>query len=281
MLRQLLKEKGHVLVGGAWDVLSAKLFKKAGFDAVHMNSFCVAGINGVPDVGLITWLEYLEYTRRMVAIAEIPVVVDAEQGFGYRNVAAHTFSEFERVGMSAFQIDDRGIDENGVVNLCPYLGKPDVVPLNQIVGKIEAVVKARRNPEVMIIGRSAANYRYGFDEMMRRLKAFKEAGVDALWPSVQKSSDLERVAEAFPDIPLCVSLTPYKEKEFKVLTVESARKLGFSMIFFSTTIFFKAIKEAFEAALLLKKTGDTRSIWPGEYWEDQFLEMVDLNRKWK
>jgi 2-methylisocitrate lyase-like PEP mutase family enzyme len=276
MLRQKLKEKGCVLVGGAWDVLSAKLFKKAGFDAVHMNSFCVAGINGVPDIGLITWLEYLEYTRRMVAIPSIPVVVDAEQGFGYKNVAAHIYGEFERVGMAAYHIDDKGAAAR-----CPYLGKPDVVPLDEIVGKIEAVVKARRNPEVMIICRSAAAHRYGFDEMMKRLKAFKEAGADALWPSTWKLDDLSRVAEAFPDTPLCLSLTPYKQKEYKVLTVETAKKLGFSMIFFSTTIFFKALKEALAAAILLKKTGDARAIWPDEFWQDEFFELVELDEKWK
>ncbi len=275
MLRQALKEKGHVLVGGAWDVLSAKLFKKAGFDAVHMNSFCVAGINGLPDVGLITWLEYLEYTRRMVAVADIPVVVDAEQGFGYKNVTAHIYGEFERVGMAAFHIDDK----DGTVR-CPYLGKPEVVPIKEIVGKIEAVVKARQDPDVMIICRSAAAHRHGFDEMVRRLKAFEEAGADALWPSTWDPTHLERVAKAFPNTPLCLSLTPYKEKGYKELTVEMAKKLGFSMIFFSTTIFFKAVKEALEAATRLRETGDSRSVWPGDYWEEEFLELVELHRKW-
>lgn len=276
MLRQTLKEKGSVLVGGAWDVLSAKILKKAGYDAVHMNSFCIAGINGVPDVSLIAWPEYLEYTRRMVAIADIPVVVDGEQGFGYKNIAAHTFSEFERVGMDAFHIDDKGDGAH-----CPYLGKPDVVPLDEIVAKIEAIVKARKNPDVMIIGRSSAAQRYGFDEMMKRLKAFKKAGADALWPSVWKLDELQKVVEAFPDTPLCLSLTPYKEKEFKGLTVEAATKLGYSMIFFSTTIFFKAVKESLEAAIRLKETGDTRSIWPGNYWMDEFLDLVELDQKWK
>jgi len=276
MLRNVLNQKGFVLVGGAWDVLSALIFKRAGFDAVHMNSFCVAGINGVPDVGLITWLEYLEYTRRMVAIADIPVVVDAEQGFGYKNIAEHTYREFERVGMAAYHIDDK----SGNVR-CPYLGKPDVVPLEEIVEKIEGVAKARRNPDVMIICRSAASHRYGFEEMLRRLKAFKAAGADALWPSTWKLTDLQRVVDVFPDTPLCLSLTPYTNKEYKTLTVESARKLGFSMIFFSTTILFKSVKEALDSAIRLKETGDTHSIWPDGYWEDEFLNLVELDQKWK
>ena len=276
MLRKTLKEKGCLLVGGAWDVLSAKLFKKAGFDAVHMNSYCVAGINGVPDVGLITWLEYLEYTRRMVAIADIPVVVDGEQGFGYKNVTVHTYGEFERVGMAAFHIDDKGDAAR-----CPYLGKPEVVPLGEIVGKIEAIVKARKNPEVMLICRSSATHRHGFEEMLRRLTAFKEAGADALWVSTWKLEELQKVAEAFPDTPLCLSLTPYTEKDYRGLTVEMARKMGFSMIFFSTTIFYKAFKEGLAAAIRLKETGDTRSVWPDGYWQDEFLELVELKEKWK
>jgi 2-methylisocitrate lyase-like PEP mutase family enzyme len=276
MLKQVLKEKGYVLVGGAWDVLSAKILKKAGFDAVHMNSFCVSGINGVPDVGLITWPEYLEYTRRMVAIADVPVVVDGEQGFGYKNITAYTYTEFERVGMAAIHIDDKGD-----VFRCPYLGKPNVVPVEETVGKIEAMVKARKNPEVMIICRSSASHQYGFDEMVRRLKAFKEAGADALCLSTWKLEELRKAAEIFHDIPLCMTLTPYKQNEYKGMTVEMVRNIGYSIIFFSTTIFFKAVKEALEAAIRLKNTGDTRSVWPDEYWMDEYMELVEMDRRWR
>jgi 2,3-dimethylmalate lyase len=274
MLKARIATGKAVLVGSVWDPLSALIYQKAGFDALNVGSYPVAGSFGLPDVGLVTWRDYLEITRKVTSISKLPIMVDGEQGFGYKNLTAYTFGEFERLGVECMRIDDKAGDVK-----CPYLGTPDVSPVQDTVDKIEAVKRHVQRDDFMIIARSSARHRHGFEEMLARLKAYRDAGADMLWVSTWTKQDLDRCKQAFPNVPLCVSLTPFGQKEFAGLTVRDAVDMGYQMLFFSSTIFFKAVKAALEAATKLVQTGDPLQLWPDGYWEEQFLELVELP-KW-
>ena len=274
MLKEKIRTGKPVLVGSIWDPLSAKIYEKAGFDVLNVGSYTVAGSLGVPDVGLVTWMDYVEMTRKVVSLSRLPVMVDGEQGFGYENLTTYIFGELEHVGASAVRIDDSG----GEVK-CPFLGVPSVSPVQETVNKIKAVARQRKSERFMIIARSFATYRHGFNETLDRLKAFRDAGAEVLYPSTYNLEDLERCKKAFPDTPLCVNLVPYGKKKFRGMTVKQAAELGYQVIFFSTTIFFKAAKAALEAASKLVQTGDPMQVWPEGFWEEQFLDLVEF-RKW-
>ncbi len=171
MLKEMIKSGKPILVGSVWDPLSALIYQKAGFDALNVGSYTVAGSFGLPDVGLITWMDYLETTRKVVSYSRLPVMVDGEQGFGYENLTSYVFGEFERVGATAMRIDDKAGDIK-----CPYLGTPEVSPVEETVNKIKAVVRHRRSDEFMIVARSSAAHRHGFPEALERLRAFRDAG---------------------------------------------------------------------------------------------------------
>ena len=274
MLKEKIAAGKPILVGSVWDPLSALIYQKAGFDALNVGSYPVAGSFGLPDVGLITWRDYLEITRKVISISDLPVMVDGEQGFGYENLAVYTFGEFERLGVAAMRIDDKAGDVK-----CPYLGTPSVSPVEETVGKIQAIKRHGKRDNFMIIARSSAGHRHGFEETLKRLKAFRDAGADMLWPSTWHKQDLDRCKQAFPDVPLCVSLTPFSQKGYAGLTVRDAAAMGYQMIFFSSTVFFRAVKAGLEAATKLVQTGDPKQLWPEEYWEKEFLDLVDLP-KW-
>jgi 2-methylisocitrate lyase-like PEP mutase family enzyme len=274
MLKARIATGKAVLVGSVWDPLSALIYQKAGFDALNVGSYPVAGSFGLPDVGLVTWRDYLEITRKVTSISKLPIMVDGEQGFGYENLTAYTFGEFQRLGVECMRIDDKAGDVK-----CPYLGTPEVSPVQDTVDKIKAVKRHVQRDDFMIIARSSARHRHGFEEMLARLKAYRDAGADMLWVSTWNKQDLERCKQAFPNVPLCVSLTPFGQKEFAGLTVRDAVDMGYQMLFFSSTIFFKAVKAALEAATKLVETGDPLQLWPDGYWEEQFLALVELP-KW-
>ncbi|MFC1815652.1 isocitrate lyase/PEP mutase family protein [Thermodesulfobacteriota bacterium] len=274
MLKEKIKTGKPILVGSIWDPLSARIYQKAGFDALNVGSYTVAASFGFPDVGLITWLDYLEITRKVTSFSNLPVMIDGEQGFGHKNLTVYTFGEFERVGASAMRIDDKA----GTVK-CPYLGTPDVSPVEETVDKIRAVVQSRKSDDFMIIARSSAAHKYGFNESLERLKAFRDAGADVLWPSTWSMQDLELSKKTFPDVPLCVSLTPFSVKKYTGLTVRQAVDMGYQLIFFSSTIFFAGLKRSLEAATSIVQKGDPKQLWPDEYWDEQFLELVEFT-KW-
>ena len=274
MLREKLRSGKHIMVGSIWDPLSARIYQRAGFDAVNVGSYTVAGSLGVPDVGLITWMDSLEMIRKVSSLCNLPVMVDGEQGFGYENLTAHIFGEFERAGASVLRIDDMG---DGMK--CPHLGTPPVCPMEETVDKIKTVIRHRKSHETMIIARSVAGYKYDFNETLERLKAYRDAGAEILWPSTWKREDLERAKKVFPDVPLCISLTPFKKRTYAGMTVRQAMDMGYQLMFFAATIFLRSVKAGLEAATKLVETGDPFQVWPEGYWEDEFLDLIDLP-KW-
>ena len=193
-LRERLASGPVIIAPGVYDAYGARLAEQAGFEAVYMTGNGVsASLLGRPDVGLADLTLMTAHAHRLAACVDIPLVSDADTGYGNAVNVRHTVREFEAAGVAAIHIEDQESPKR-----CGQLpGARPVIGMAEAVGKIEAAVAARRDPEFVIIARTDASEAYGLDEAIKRGKAFHRAGADVIFvemkagPSVLE--DLKRV----------------------------------------------------------------------------------------
>src|SRR5438309_2364652 len=196
-LRELLAGPDLIVAPGAYDALSARLIAQAGFLAVYMTGFgTAASILGQPDVGLLTMSEMVSRAVALAAvIGDIPLIADADTGYGNPINVRRTIQEYERAGVAALHIEDQIWPKK-----CGHMEGKQVIPLPEMVQKIHAAVDARRDPDFIIIARTDANAVNGLDDALQRAKAYQEAGADVLFIEAPRSpAELQTIAKTFPD----------------------------------------------------------------------------------
>src|SRR5579862_7184664 len=186
-LRERLQRDGMIVAPGAYDGLTAKLVAQAGFEAVYMTGAGTAAGLGYPDFGLVTMSEMVANARRMVAAVAVPVIADADTGYGNELNVFRTVREYESAGVAAIHIEDQGFPKK-----CGHLDDKEIVPREEWLAKIRAAAAARRDLDFIIIARTDARAVAGFDEAVARANAALAAGVDMVF--VEAPQTLEEVA---------------------------------------------------------------------------------------
>jgi 2-methylisocitrate lyase-like PEP mutase family enzyme len=184
--RALLRREGMVVAPGAYDCITAKLVAQAGFDAVYMTGAGTAATLGYPDFGLVTMSEMVDNAERIAAAVEVPVVADADTGYGNELNVFRTVREFERSGVAGIHIEDQGFPKK-----CGHLDDKEIVPREDWLAKIRAAA-ARRDPDFVIIARTDARAVAGFDEAIARANAALAAGAEMAF--VEAPQTLDEVA---------------------------------------------------------------------------------------
>jgi 2-methylisocitrate lyase-like PEP mutase family enzyme len=174
-LRQLLKREGILVAPGVFDGLSAHLARRAGFQVVYASGGAIARSIGYPDLGLIAMPEMVERLRQIVEAAAVPVLADADTGFGTALHTRRTVNAYERAGLAGLHIEDQGFPKR-----CGHLAGKTLIPAAEMVGKIRAALDARVNPDFLIIARSDAIAVEGFERALERARAYHAAGADLL-----------------------------------------------------------------------------------------------------
>lgn len=172
-LRQLLRREEMLLAPGAYDCITARTIAQAGFDAVYMTGAGTAATLGYPDYGLITMSEMAENAGRLAAAVDVPVIADADTGYGNELNATRTVREYERRGVAGLHIEDQGFPKK-----CGHLDNKVIAPLEDYLAKLRAAVAARQNPDFVIIARTDARAVLGFEAAIARANAALEAGAD-------------------------------------------------------------------------------------------------------
>ncbi|MBV9002957.1 MAG: isocitrate lyase/PEP mutase family protein, partial [Solirubrobacterales bacterium] len=250
-LRQRFEAGEMVLAPGCYDALGARLVEEAGFSAAYMTGFGSAASRlGRPDIGLMTLPEMVDNARRIAQAVDIPVIADADTGYGNSINVIRTVREYETAGVSAIHLEDQVMPKK-----CGHMSGKQVVPAGEMAAKVSAAVAARRSPDFLIIARTDARAVEGLDAALARARIYREAGADALFVEAPQSTDeIEAVAAAFPDVPL---LFNYAEGgKTPPVTYERLRELGFSLVIFPLTLLLVAT-EAMRAALARIKTDGT------------------------
>jgi 2-methylisocitrate lyase-like PEP mutase family enzyme len=186
-LRELLRGGQLLVAPGAYDCITARTIAQAGFDAVYMTGAGTAATLGYPDYGLVTMSEMADNAGRIAAAVDVPVIADADTGYGNALNATRTVREYERRGVAGLHIEDQGFPKK-----CGHLDNKAIVPLDEFVDKIRAAVAARSDPEFFIIARTDARAVLGFDEAVHRANAALAAGADMAF--VEAPQTLEEVA---------------------------------------------------------------------------------------
>ena len=178
---------------GIYDAYGALFVEQAGFEAAYMTGNGVsASLLGRPDVGLVDLTLFAAHAHRAAACVDIPLICDADTGYGNAVNVQHTVREFEAAGVAAIHLEDQVLPKR-----CGHLpGSRPVVELSEHVGKIEAAIAARRDPDFIIIARTDAAAGHGLDEAIRRGKAYREAGADVVFVELKSSPDISRETQA-------------------------------------------------------------------------------------
>ena len=197
-LRGLVDRKNALVVPGAYDGVSARLVERAGFPAVYMTGYGTSASRlGLPDLGYAGLAEMADHARNLAAAVGIPLIADADTGYGNALGVRRTVQAYEAAGVAALHIEDQVAPKR-----CGHLSGHQIVPLGEFAGKIRAAVEARRDPDLLIIARTDAISAVGFDEALRRGEAAARAGADVLFIEAPRDeAQVEKVARAF-DTPL-------------------------------------------------------------------------------
>src|SRR2546430_7613598 len=177
VLRRLVEQKAGVVIPGAYDGVSAKLVERAGFPAVYMTGYGTSASRlGLPDLGFAGLAEMADHARSLVAVLDIPLIADADTGYGNALNVRRTVQVYEVAGVAALHIEDQITPKR-----CGHLAGHQVIPRGEFIGKIRAAVEARTDPDLLVIARTDAISAVDFDEALRRGEAAAKAGADVLF----------------------------------------------------------------------------------------------------
>jgi 2-methylisocitrate lyase-like PEP mutase family enzyme len=270
-LREMFAAGETVLAPGCYDALGARLIEEAGFPAAYMTGFgSAAGRLGRPDVGLMSLPEMVDNARQIASAIDIPLVADADTGYGNSVNVIRTVHEYEAAGVAAIHIEDQVMPKK-----CGHMEGKQVVPAREMAAKVSAAVAARRSPDFLIIARTDARAVEGLDGALERARLYVEAGADVLFVEApQTEAEIEAVARAFPDVPL---LFNYAEGgKTPPVSFERLRELGFSLVIFPLTLLLVAT-EAMRAALArVKADGTPIGLLPSLLGFDEFVDFIGL-----
>jgi 2-methylisocitrate lyase-like PEP mutase family enzyme len=186
-LRSLMQRGGMIVAPGAYDCITARAIASAGFPAVYMTGSGTAASHGYPDYGLLTMSEMVANAGRIAASIDLPVIADADTGYGNELNAVRTVREYERRGVAAIHIEDQEFPKK-----CGHLDDKEIVPFDDYIAKIRAAADARTNPDFVLIARTDARAVAGFDEAIRRANAALVAGADMAF--VEAPQTVEEIA---------------------------------------------------------------------------------------
>lgn len=253
-LRQRLQQPGLVTAPGVHDMVSVLMADAMGFDALYMTGFgTVASHLGLPDAGLATYTDMVGRVRQMAGLARTPLIADGDTGYGGLLNVAHTVRGYEAAGAQAIQLEDQEVPKK-----CGHTPGRRVVPMGDMVRKIQVAAASRRSRDFLIIARTDARSSLGLDEALRRAEAYARAGADILFVESPESEDeMRRIGQAF-DLPLLANMvdggyTP-------VLSQQALQQLGYKIAIFPVTALLAATQAMQEVYATLRAEGSSAGL---------------------
>ena len=235
-LRRSLHKGAGVIAPGAANALAARMIERAGFAAVYVTGAGVANSYlGVPDIGLVTLTELASHVAAMRDSIGVPLIVDADTGFGNAENVAHTVKVLERAGANAIQLEDQEFPKR-----CGHFAGKSVIPAGEMAQKVKAAVDARHDPDFLVIARTDAIACTGLDDALMRAALYAEAGADLTFVEAPRTpQDMERVARtlAVPQVANLVAggLTP-------LLPRAELQRMGFALVLYANVALQAAMK---------------------------------------
>lgn len=272
-LRELISQPGIVVAPGCHDGLTARLVQQNGFQVCYMGgNGTMASYLGIPDIGLGTATEMITRARYLAEVLDIPLVCDADTGYGDVSSVVRTVREYEAAGVSGIHFEDQVMPKK-----CGSMGGVQVVPVEEICAKIKAALEARRDPNFMIIARTDCFNTLGIDEAIDRCKKFWDVGADMLMPeNFTKRKDVERVARELVNYK-----SPYRDdkpivlydvcefEEGRIFSDQELEEMGYKLVIHPLASILHEAYTMNEFYKEYKATGNTKSMYQRGIFEKQ------------
>lgn len=270
-MRELFEKNGFVVAPGAHDALTAKIIAYLGFDAVYMTGYGQSASElGQPDVGLMTQTEMAMRASNIVEASGIPVVADADTGFGNAVNVQRTIREYEKAGVAVIQLEDQVMPKK-----CGHMTGRQVVPMEEMVGKIQAAVDARTT-DMMIMARTDARTVYGIDEAIKRGLAYKEAGADIIFiESPESEEEMKLINKTIPGLTLANMVEGGRTPIFKN---DELKEFGYNLVIYPTASTYVTTKAMIDLWEGLKRDGTTITQLDKMVPFAQFNELMGLQK---
>jgi 2-methylisocitrate lyase-like PEP mutase family enzyme len=270
-LRALLAESEPIVAPGAFDCLSARLIEAEGFHAVYMTGFgTAASYLGQPDVGLLGMSEMVDQARRIVQAVRVPVIADADTGYGNPINVIRTVRAYEDAGVAALHLEDQVAPKK-----CGHMGGKHVIPPQDMVAKIRAAVAARKSADFTIIARTDARAVEGLSNALERAQRYKEAGADAIFVEAPESEqEVESIAGTLRGVPLVFNWV--EGGKTPPIAYDRLRELGFRVIIFPISPLLAAARAIGDLLQRLKQDGTPAAAMNQMMSFQHFVEFVGV-----
>ncbi len=229
----LLRSGEMIVAPGAYDCITARMVEQADYSACYMTGAGVAATLGYPDYGLVTMSEMADNAGRMTNVLNIPLIADADTGYGNELNVVRTVREYEKRGVAAIQLEDQTFPKR-----CGHLDDKEVLPMEEFLPKIRAAADARRNRNFSIIARTDARAVIGFEEAVRRANAMLDAGADVAFIEAPQTLEEVRAVPKLVNGPCLLNIV-WKGKTPDV-SIADAKAMGFKIMIFPGML-FKAV----------------------------------------
>lgn len=271
MLKDLLKSNETLVVPGAFDALSALIAKQAGFKAIYMSGFAVAGsLLAKPDIGLVTASEMVERARQLVAASgDTPVIADGDNGYGGAYNVARLVNAYEQAGVQCIQLEDQVSPKR-----CGHMDNKQVVALDEAVGKIAMAVSSRNTEQFLVMARTDSRATHDLGEALKRSEAFLHAGADILFIEAPQSlEEMQIIKREFPDVVLVANMV--EEGKTPQLTSEQLVDLGYQIVLRPVTALLTVARALQQSYAALSAT-DLAQASPARLTFQDYNELVGL-----
>ena len=249
-LRRLIS-RGIVVTPGVFNGISALIAEKHGFRALYLSGSGVAGGMGLPDLSLTSLSDVVEEVRRIKLVSGLPLIVDVDTGFGEVLNVERTLKEIERAGASAIHIEDQVLPKK-----CGHLEGKKLVEVEEMVEKIQAASKSKKNKDFIVIARTDARSVDGIDSAIERAKLYQRAGADGIFPeALESEEEFKEFAKKVKGI-LLANMTEFGKSP--LLSAKELEKLGYRIVIFPLTAFRGALKKIDEVYSDLSEKGTQR-----------------------
>ena len=274
MIRQALATYGQLIMPGIYDALSAKIAARAGFEVTFITGYSLsATVLGEPDFGLLTQTEVVNAAQRICSVIDIPVIVDADTGYGNAINVIRTVQDLIRAGAGGMFLEDQVWPKR-----CGHMRGKQVISLTEQLNKLRAAVEAKGNEDFFIVARTDSRQALGLDEAIKRGIAFKDAGADAVFIEAPESKDEMR--EIAKQVKGHLVANMLERGVTPLMGPEELKELGFDLIVWPLAPLYSVAKSLTDVYTTLRKEGSTLSILDRLMPFDEFNSIVGLDEKY-
>ncbi|MDA0834336.1 MAG: methylisocitrate lyase [Planctomycetota bacterium] len=249
---RLVLSQGPVAIPGVFNALTAKIAESKGFSVLYQSGAALsAGLAGLPDIGLVSQTEFAEQSRYLTSSVSVPIISDADTGFGEAFAVQRTVELFEAAGLAGLHIEDQVLPKR-----CGHLSGKSLIGTTEMMQKIRAAVAGRRDPDFVIIARTDARGVESLAGAIERGQAYVDAGADVVFPeALETPEEFASFAQAMR-VPLIANMTEFGKSP--LLSVAELGKLGYAGVLFPVTLLRSAMKAAEKMLDEIAATGTQR-----------------------